>query len=79
MTRAPSVVASSTDLSEEPLSAMTISPAMPILRNAVSAFSMQILTVRSSFKQGMTAETRIRVVRGTELRFWSVEVTTFIA
>src|SRR5277367_5560068 len=48
--------ASSRELSVLPLSAMMISPEIPLLRNASRACSMQAPSVSSSFKHGMTTE-----------------------
>src|ERR1700760_3865754 len=49
----------SIDRSVEPLSATMTSPSPPSRRNAWKALSMQTPTVRSSLRQGITADSRI--------------------
>ena len=46
------------EASREPLSAMTTSPAMPVRAKKAMALPTQMATVRSSFRQGITTESR---------------------
>src|SRR5229473_3097841 len=63
-TRAPCRSATSTEVSLEPLSATTTSPAIPAASNAARALSMQAPRVRSSLRQGMTTDTSGKVRAG---------------
>src|ERR1700753_1837916 len=72
-TRAPSISASRTESSVEPLSATMTSPSIPAPRNEAIALRTQTATVSCSFTQGITIDNSTRRSLGASTS-WSIAI-----